>query len=123
MPFDWKNKRVVITGASGFKGAWLCILLDRLGAKVTGISQDADHPDGIFNIVNSNAFSNHRLANLSNYNEVLASNDLTVCPDHWGGFTFTPFYFEFWKGHDKRLNKREAFKLINNEWTESILQP
>lgn len=59
----------------------------------------------------------------SNYDEVLARNDLTVCPDYWGGFSFTPYYFEFWEGHTQRLNKREAYKLINNMWIESILQP
>ena len=34
----WKNKKVVVTGHTGFKGSWLCILLDRLGAQVSGYS-------------------------------------------------------------------------------------
>ncbi len=34
----WKNKKVLITGHSGFKGSWLVIWLHRLGAKVSGIS-------------------------------------------------------------------------------------
>jgi len=32
----WQNKRVFITGHTGFKGSWLCIWLNMLGAKVTG---------------------------------------------------------------------------------------
>src|SRR3989339_1573492 len=32
----WNKKRVFITGHTGFKGSWLCLLLDLLGAKVTG---------------------------------------------------------------------------------------
>lgn len=32
----WKNKRVFVTGHTGFKGAWLCLWLNSLGAKVTG---------------------------------------------------------------------------------------
>ena len=32
------SKRVLLTGHHGFKGAWLAICLNRLGAKVTGIS-------------------------------------------------------------------------------------
>ena len=32
----WKGKRVFLTGHTGFKGAWLTIWLDSLGAKVTG---------------------------------------------------------------------------------------
>ncbi len=33
---SWKGKRVFLTGHTGFKGAWLSIWLDALGAKVTG---------------------------------------------------------------------------------------
>lgn len=32
----WKNRRVFITGHTGFKGSWLCLWLYLLGAKVTG---------------------------------------------------------------------------------------
>jgi len=34
----WRDKRVVVTGHSGFKGAWLTLWLHRLGAEVVGIS-------------------------------------------------------------------------------------
>lgn len=34
----WKNKKVFITGHTGFKGSWLSIYLTLLGAKVTGYS-------------------------------------------------------------------------------------
>lgn len=34
----WKNKRVFLTGHTGFKGAWLSLWLTKLGAKVTGYS-------------------------------------------------------------------------------------
>ncbi len=33
----WRGKRVLLTGHSGFKGAWLTVWLNRLGADVTGI--------------------------------------------------------------------------------------
>ena len=32
----WKGKRVFITGHTGFKGSWLCLWLNYLGAEVTG---------------------------------------------------------------------------------------
>lgn len=35
----WKDKRVVITGNTGFKGGWLSLMLKFLGAKVYGISE------------------------------------------------------------------------------------
>lgn len=34
----WQHKKVVITGHSGFKGAWLSIWLQQMGARVLGIS-------------------------------------------------------------------------------------
>lgn len=34
----WKGKRVFVTGHTGFKGSWLCLLLVRLGASVSGYS-------------------------------------------------------------------------------------
>ena len=34
----YKNKKVLITGHTGFKGAWLTIWLSSLGAKITGIA-------------------------------------------------------------------------------------
>ena len=34
----WHGKRVLLTGHTGFKGAWLTLWLHRLGAEVTGIS-------------------------------------------------------------------------------------
>lgn len=34
----WKNKKVFITGHTGFKGSWLVLLLNSLGAKTVGYS-------------------------------------------------------------------------------------
>jgi CDP-glucose 4,6-dehydratase len=35
-PVFWKGKKVFITGHTGFKGSWLCLLLHTLGAQVYG---------------------------------------------------------------------------------------
>tara|TARA_Y100000389_G_C17428242_1_gene500904 strand:- start:42 stop:638 length:597 start_codon:yes stop_codon:yes gene_type:complete len=56
------------------------------------------------------------------YNKCLENNDLQKCPEYWGGFSFTPYYFEFWHGHKSRLNKREIYELVNNDWIHSFLQ-
>ena len=39
-PAFWHGKRVLITGHTGFKGAWLSLWLDSLGARVSGLSID-----------------------------------------------------------------------------------
>ena len=46
----WKNKKVLITGHTGFKGAWLSIFLNYLGAEVYGISREKKL--GVYSIVN-----------------------------------------------------------------------
>ena len=47
----------------------------------------------------------------------------TVRPDFWGGFSFIPYYFEFWQGHKNRLNKRHVFEQQGDQWVEQLLQP
>ena len=37
-PSLWRGRRVLVTGHTGFKGAWLCLWLDALGADVAGYS-------------------------------------------------------------------------------------
>mgnify|MGYP001329385073 CR=1 FL=1 len=37
----WNSRKVLITGHSGFKGSWLTLLLNYLGAQVCGISSSA----------------------------------------------------------------------------------
>ena len=58
-----------------------------------------------------------------NYNKSLENDDLKKCPEFWGGYSFTPYYFEFWEGHESRLNKREAYKKSDDSWKHLILQP
>ena len=60
---------------------------------------------------------------VTNYNKALNLNSLKKCPDYWGGYSFNPYYFEFWEGHESRLNKRDLYQLNNGEWHHSILQP
>ena len=37
-PAFWRQKRVLVTGHTGFKGAWLALWLEHLGAEVTGLA-------------------------------------------------------------------------------------
>ena len=44
----YKNKSVLVTGATGFKGAWLCFWLNMLGAKVSGIGFNPNQNKNLF---------------------------------------------------------------------------
>jgi len=37
----WKDKRVLVTGHSGFKGSWLSMILHAMGAEILGISKES----------------------------------------------------------------------------------
>jgi CDP-glucose 4,6-dehydratase len=50
----FKNKKVLITGHNGFKGSWLTIWLNLLGAKVIGISLKDFDQNNHFNLVKKN---------------------------------------------------------------------
>ena len=61
---------------------------------------------------------------LKNYNFMLKDvSKIENRPSNWGGFSFIPYYFEFWEGHESRLNKRDVYEMKSNEWQHSILQP
>ena len=47
----YKNKKVLVTGHTGFKGSWLSLLLTLLGAEVVGFSLEPDTEPNLFNIL------------------------------------------------------------------------
>jgi len=53
---NYQNKKVLITGHTGFKGSWLSIWLNKLGAEVVGIALDP-----------KNELNNFLLANVSSF--------------------------------------------------------
>lgn len=47
-PAFWQNRRVLVTGHTGFKGAWLSLWLSKMGAKVTGYAKDVPTTPSLF---------------------------------------------------------------------------
>ena len=45
----YKNRRVLVTGHTGFKGSWLCLLLNQLGADVYGYALEPPTHPSLFN--------------------------------------------------------------------------
>ena len=44
----WRGKRVLLTGHTGFKGAWLALWLSELGAEVAGLALPPEHAGQLF---------------------------------------------------------------------------
>src|SRR6476620_7182914 len=44
----WKGRKVLVTGHTGFKGGWLSLWLNKLGANVTGFSLPAPTEPSLF---------------------------------------------------------------------------
>ena len=51
-PQFWRDKSVLITGHTGFKGAWLCLWLESLGARVTGYALEPHTSPSMFELAN-----------------------------------------------------------------------
>lgn len=50
IPDFWQNKRVFLTGHTGFKGSWLCLLLSALGARLAGYALDPPTQPNLFSL-------------------------------------------------------------------------
>lgn len=48
----YKNKKIIVTGHTGFKGSWLVTWLIKLGAEVIGISKDIPTNPSMFKVLN-----------------------------------------------------------------------
>ena len=51
----WRGRRVFLTGHSGFKGAWMNLWLQRLGAKVTGYALAPHTEPSMFALVRTHS--------------------------------------------------------------------
>jgi CDP-glucose 4,6-dehydratase len=49
-PSFWAGKKVFVTGHTGFKGSWLCLWLEQMGAVVRGYSLPAPTAPSLFDI-------------------------------------------------------------------------
>ena len=71
---EFKNKKILITGNTGFKGSWLSIWLLKMGAHLVGISKDTPTDPSLFETLGLEKKIKHYqfdLSNLENTREVI----------------------------------------------------
>lgn len=74
-PNFWQHRRVLVTGHTGFKGSWLCLWLQHMGADVSGYSNAPDKTNNLFDMAKIESGMQSTIADLSNYAELKASFD------------------------------------------------
>lgn len=63
----WRDKNVLITGHTGFKGAWLTVILNHLGAKLTGYALPPVDNDNLFKLAQADRFVDSFYGDVEDY--------------------------------------------------------
>jgi CDP-glucose 4,6-dehydratase len=76
----WSGKKVLITGHTGFKGSWLSLMLDELGAEVHGLSLAPTSKPNMYEVATAGVHKSEAILDLRSPTEV--QNYLhSVCPE------------------------------------------
>jgi CDP-glucose 4,6-dehydratase len=68
----WRNKRVLVTGHTGFKGSWLSLWLSELDAAVTGLSLPPESGSSLFEQLELDQRLDHRIGDIRDPDMLLA---------------------------------------------------
>jgi CDP-glucose 4,6-dehydratase len=63
----WDGRRVLVTGHTGFKGSWLCLWLERLGADVTGLALEPATDPNLFDVARVSARTKSKIGDIRDY--------------------------------------------------------
>lgn len=63
-PAFWKNRKVLVTGHTGFKGSWLLVWLRSLGAEVRGYALPPEVPDSMFSALQLHEWCDHVIGDI-----------------------------------------------------------
>lgn len=69
----WMNKRVFITGHTGFKGSWLTLWLNEMGAEVTGYSLNPPTTPSLFDLCQLQEVTHTYINDIRNYDALAKS--------------------------------------------------
>ena len=68
----YKNKKILVTGATGFKGSWLCAWLLQLGAKVYAVGYSPNKNKTLFNSLNLSKKTNLKIFDIRDFKKINA---------------------------------------------------
>lgn len=66
-PAFWRDKKVLLTGHTGFKGSWLSLWLQSMGAKLTGFALQPPTEPALFNQANVAEAMNSVIGDIRDY--------------------------------------------------------
>lgn len=66
----WKNKRVFITGHTGFKGSWLSLWLQSLGAHIIGFALPPSTDPNLFQLMSLEKNIHSHMGDIRNFNDL-----------------------------------------------------
>ena len=72
-PEFWKDRRVFVTGHTGFKGSWLCLWLDHVGARVTGYALDPPTDPSLFELARISELIDHHIGDVRDLDSLEAA--------------------------------------------------
>jgi CDP-glucose 4,6-dehydratase len=67
----YNNRKVLITGHTGFKGSWLCLLLNQLGAEVYGYALEPPTNPSLFNDAKIDKLVTSYIGDIRDYKNLL----------------------------------------------------
>ena len=69
----FKDKKILVTGHTGFKGSWLCILLNQLGADVYGYALNPPTEPSLYKEARIDAFVNSTIGEIRDFDYLLST--------------------------------------------------
>ena len=72
----YKGKRVLVTGHTGFKGAWLCRILKLCGAQVCGYALEPPTDPSVFRVIGLEGLMDSHIGDIRNLEELKKIFDL-----------------------------------------------
>jgi CDP-glucose 4,6-dehydratase len=109
----WRNKKVLITGHTGFKGSWLSILLNWLGADIYGYALNPPTNPNLYELAGIDKIVSSTIGDIRNY-DLFVDNLKRVSPEIIIHMAAQPLVMESYK------NPRETYE-INVIGTVNVL--